>query len=200
MAEVIKRYFKEIDTQASSMTAFFVSMEESIPSVSVPVYPASGQGSNNPPRMTYYCVVPEEILSKNNGYQWIVSFVTSGNETVLTDIYTVEKEKAGLDIEVMRRLKEVDFQLDIIKSLIDGFAYPSEDNPENKSVIVNKDGIIIQRLTVENSTRVPEFKGVPINYVDGEPELAVVAIQTEDGWVEELDTSETAELTASGGK
>jgi hypothetical protein len=191
MGQSTIRYFKEIPSQTSTITAIFVSLEESIPSVSANVSAISGQGSNNPPDMTYFCVVPDEVLEKPAGYQWAVTFERSDNVTLSTDIFTVPGEHAELDdklADIQNRLKIMEIKNQLLRDMIDG---RTESIDENTIFVYNKDDVIIQKLSVVNGIRTPQFDDVIIDYVDGEPELAITATlaqddQGNDYWIKEL--------------
>jgi hypothetical protein len=191
MGQQTIRYFKEIPSQTGTVTAFFVSLEESVPSVSVDASPITGQGSNNPPNLTYFCVVPDEVLDKPAGYQWSVTFEDNNGSILSTDIFTVPGGHEILNEKIddlTNRVKVMEIKNQLLRDMIDG---RTESIDENTIFVYNKDDVIIQKLSVINGIRTPQFDDVIIDYVDGEPELAITATlaqddQGNDYWIKEL--------------
>jgi hypothetical protein len=187
MGQTTVRYFKEIPAQTSTITAFFVSLEESIAIITSNVLPINGQGSDSPEKLTYFCVVPDEVLAKPAGYQWAVTFELSSSVTLSTDIFTVPGEHSLLqekldDLET--RLKIMEIKNDFMRSAIDGKAVTSTDGQTVK--VYDKDNVIIQRLKIVNGIRTPEMTDVFFEIVDGEYEVSTEAILVDGVWVTEL--------------
>jgi hypothetical protein len=186
------RYYKELPEQDSSLTAVFASIEEDLPSnETASMYDLIGGRENISGTNTYYCAIPENVLSKEPGYQWYITLENEDGQVVGTDIFTVP-ENSNLCYEKLKdlenRIKIMEIKNQLLRDMIDG---RTETVDDDTILVYNKDDVIIQKLSVVDGVRTPQFKTVVIDYVDGEPELAITATLAQDDegndyWIKEL--------------
>lgn len=126
----------------------------------------------------YYAELPSEIAENMARTNWVRLVYVDGVLYTSKIIQLGRDNSTTLDAMAVAMLRETMMELRLIKDVLDADTILVDDDT---SKVVNKDGIVVQQMSVVEGVRSSALKTHSLVWIDGVPEYQTTGVQDTDG-------------------